>query len=455
MVTNLNSKKIENFQNVEKKSDVGEKFSIEKGPKIGSGGFSNVYKVSIVPVSEEKNKNVISGALKYVSSSQNTGIESLMEAYIMKYLLHPHINRAWNIQLEKNGSMRIVQPIAIGDAASIVRKKQNRPKPETLVRWFFQIVSAVSQLHVRGILHGDIKGGNVLIFNDEKNVHGVPISSFLDNTNVKLNDFSLSRLIIDPERGTKDVSRHISYTSTHRPIEVWKSNPYSFPADIWALGCTFYELAYGMILFPDQSAVPRSFEVEANVMMFEDWAAKESTDLIHPVKKPNPCLFNSNFQKYNLSQEWDNEENCLLNDLIIGMLNVDPNSRLNIWEIINHDYFSEIRCKPEFQSLLPNVEERHFPTILYPFDGVSDSLIQEINRLTDDPNIVQLSVSIFQRLSSIASTIKQPSIRGCIIVASKLLYRAPPPNFGVITHAYLQEEINICLLLNYKLISQI
>ena len=568
--------------------------SIDRGDKIGSGGFSNVYKIYVHSMDNDQKIKSKIAAMKFISCSQNSGLESLMESHIMRYIHHPHINRAWGVQSDKLGNITIIQSLALGDASSIIRKKFNKLNPKTLKKWLWQIVTAVAKLHSRGILHGDIKAGNILVFSDKgENIKIPPVNvngrtefyELLSEMHTKLNDFSLSRLISNPLEGTSDVPRHISYTSTHRAIEVWKGMNYSFPADIWALGCTCYEIAYGTLLFQDQSHIQRNTEMESNLQAFEDWASRNITpnsignnevnfsqkkysksigsprrdesdklvslpvpgqtfiNSIHlptlpiPISKNKPPRYElsrsapmvssgipvfSLYKKCKMSPEWEDEENEVLNDLILGMLHINANERLTIWEIIEHEYFDDIRSiqspfpkeeinleikdskivpveiesklidnkymnspmysateypkentcpkvmskrvtsptstytegKDHPDDLLPLPDERQYPTVTYTFDGVSQSVIDEATSMTTNYTVMQLGVSLYQRAreSSVSSHIIRPSLKGCIIVANKLLYRGPPVNFGLVGGKYLQDEINLCLCLNYKML---
>lgn len=519
---------------------------IKRGKTIGSGGFSKVYEIEIYPIDQSRMSDLLSstkseellaesekkiGALKYVVPSPNSGLESLMEIYIMRHINHPTINRALGVQIDRLGNISIIQNLSLGDAAALVRKSLHRLHPEDLRRWLWQIACGVAQLHKYGILHGDIKAGNVLLFYDSETSPRVPAVSkakYCDefkDVNCRLNDFSLTRLISSDEVGTRDMPRHITYTSTHRPMEVWKGLNYSFSADIWALGCTFYELAYHMLLFPDQNGVHKALEAEANYRAFEDWSLACITPVhggsavMHtapglPIKSPmsayppipglvvpdsgieapeyipapmfpytdvpkskpipiptrvpgrigvppdcyvarsapSPMIPLCIHKSYNLSPEWQNSENSLLNDLLLGMLNIDASHRLSIWEVLDHEYFTPMRTSHSFSSLAPSFDERSYTLVNYPHDTVHQSLIEEAKKFISNKEVIQVAISLYQRSRESAFDIPQPTMKTCVVVANKLLYRAPPPSFGTIGGTFLPEEINLCLKLNYKLL---
>lgn len=502
---------------------------IDRGKPIGFGGFSRVYEITVYPVNNffdlkicdnntiknklEKETGILNrnGALKYVTVSPNSGLESLMEMHIMHHIKHPCINGVLGIQVDPLGNISLVQDLSIGDASMMIRKTGHKLNPMDLRRWVWNITCGLAEMHRHGILHGDIKCGNLLLYYIDKNGKMVDknkkgICDELSNVEIKLNDFSLSRLIIDPVKGTKDLPRNISYTSTHRPIEVWKRQNYTFSADMWSLGCTLYELTYGMLLFPDQNSLSKTMEVEANIKAFRVWSDLEKTPITTPLKtekddehhlnellspvsgviarkrsdglKSSPIKIprprdkysnyfntklsssapincsskNVNHKEINISSEWSNKENSFINDIILGLLEVNPLNRYNVWDIIDHEYFDEVRDLKEYSNLLPSEDECNFSKITYPVDGDPKTFLNDIKNLSIDKDVSYLAMALYQRSKESNVTVPQPTISGCIVAANKLIYRAPPESFGIVGTLYLQDEINLCSRLNYNLL---
>ena len=86
---------------------------------------------------------------------------------------------------------------------------------------FIQIVRGLRAIHLRKILHRDMKSANIFLFKDMQ---------------AKLGDLNVSKI----------VKKGLSYTQTGTPYyaspEVWKDMPYNEKSDIWSAGCVLYEM---------------------------------------------------------------------------------------------------------------------------------------------------------------------------------------------------------------------
>ena len=109
--------------------------------------------------------------------------------------------------------------------ASVIEKRKGIGKFTEceIMCWFIQICLALKHIHKLKILHRDIKTSNV----------------FLSAANcVKLGDFGISKEL----NGTLDAATTVIGTPYYMSPEVYQNQPYTFKADIWALGCLLYEL---------------------------------------------------------------------------------------------------------------------------------------------------------------------------------------------------------------------
>jgi serine/threonine protein kinase len=184
------------------------------GKIIGKGSDGEVY--------ELVEKGTISDkVIKFIQPKIN-GINNYLEPYILLHLKHENIMNALKIEIEETGLMKIIQFKADIDLSRVLK---NKLKKETRINYMRQLTKGINFLQDSCIIHGDIKPQNILISN------GI----------IKISDFSLSHYFQDNE--LKDCSTR-PYTLVYRPPEVEKYK-ICLKSDIWALGCTLYEIFYG------------------------------------------------------------------------------------------------------------------------------------------------------------------------------------------------------------------
>ena len=82
---------------------------------------------------------------------------------------------------------------------------------------------AIQAIHNKLVLHRDIKPQNVFLTADKS---------------VKIGDLGIARELNRASEMAKTMTGTISYMSP----EVLDAKPYSYPSDIWALGCVLYEM---------------------------------------------------------------------------------------------------------------------------------------------------------------------------------------------------------------------
>lgn len=191
--------------------------SYELGRMIGKGSDGEVYELI-------DRESIQKKVIKYIQP-KITGINNYLEPYILLHLEHNNLMKAENIELESNGLMKIIQEKADYDLHNKLRNYLILDTDK--LKYMRQLTEAVYYLQRHNIIHGDIKPENILLLNN----------------NIKLCDFSLSKLIKEePAVSNKN------YTLVYRPPEVNRGQLY-LKSDIWALGCTLYKIYTGCNYF--------------------------------------------------------------------------------------------------------------------------------------------------------------------------------------------------------------
>ncbi|CAM4566842.1 unnamed protein product [Lepidochelys olivacea] len=115
------------------------------------------------------------------------------------------------------------------------------PQPlsaEHIKVFLYQILRGLKYLHSAGVLHRDIKPGNLLVNS---------------NCVLKICDFGLARLE-EPDEGQPMTQEVV--TQYYRAPEILMGTPhYGAPVDLWAVGCIFAELLSRRVLFQAPSPI--------------------------------------------------------------------------------------------------------------------------------------------------------------------------------------------------------
>lgn len=235
-----------------------------KGPKIGQGSFGNVYlglngltgelmaiKQVDMPQNEtEKSKKIMVGALK-------------QEISLLKELSHENIVRYLGSNTDSSKMYIFLEYVPGGSVSSML--KIYGPFEDKLIRNFTrQVLVGLVYLHSKGIIHRDIKGGNILVDN---------------NGSVKIGDFGISKKIAidDDENDTgqddpgdhgasPDANKAKKRSSLQGSVfwmapEVVKQVAYTDKADVWSVGCLVVEMYTGRHPYPGLSQMQAIFQI--------------------------------------------------------------------------------------------------------------------------------------------------------------------------------------------------
>uniref|UniRef100_A0A7S3UYE3 Protein kinase domain-containing protein n=1 Tax=Aplanochytrium stocchinoi TaxID=215587 RepID=A0A7S3UYE3_9STRA len=227
-------------ENVEKIVEVNLQFrndfkiiSYTRGQLLGRGTFGEVYlginqeTGSILAVKQMRKNHMEnlendSSALKKV-----TGEISVMES-----LDHPNIVRYFGSQINReSGNLEILlEYVSGGSIASLLAQTGSGFSEPIIKKYTRHMVEGITYLHSKGIIHRDIKGGNVLI--SDKGV-------------AKLADFGCSKSLLGHsdhslEASLKNIRGSILWMA---PEVVKQTGDGRESADIWSLGATIIEMA--------------------------------------------------------------------------------------------------------------------------------------------------------------------------------------------------------------------
>ena len=366
--------------------------------QLGKGAFGTVYLC--------KDENGEELAVKCIKT-KDFGIPSLIEAGIMSVIQHPNISKALKIHSTPD-KLYIVQELGVSDLR--VYRLNNSVSEKTLIKWTHSIAQAISCLHKYDIIHGDIKASNILVFPDQK---------------IKVTDFTLSTHI-------KWKNNYRPCTSTHRPLEVWLNNKWNKSVDIWAFGCTLYEMIYGKSLFINQ-------DKDASINALIDWY----NYLPNTYKKRDINLKHRDTFHYTFVLADNFNQTSQLNKILISMLTIFD--RPSIQDVLNNEMFEKYHVSP---SMLINTPV----TVLSLKSEIK--IKKNLSGLLNDPDTIELAYNLYSRLGGMLNSNDRIKMATCAWIAHKMVFRENMPInvFPCELYEILQMERNICNYLSYRLI---
>ena len=227
--------------------------------RLGAGGMGEVY----LATDTRLNRSV---AIKILPPSTNADAEAqqrmLREARLIATIDHPNVCTIYEIG-EEDGQPYIVMQYVQGETLG-QRMRRGRLSLAEAADLGRQITAALGEAHKRGIVHRDIKPGNIMIASS-----GV----------VKVLDFGLAKSFMRaPDDATEVVISSadvVSGTTPYMSPEQLLGEPLDGRSDIFSLGIVLYEIATGTRPFDRRTAA-----ATINAILTADPEPLGKTDLI-------------------------------------------------------------------------------------------------------------------------------------------------------------------------------
>jgi serine/threonine protein kinase len=127
----------------------------------GKGGMSLVYRVRD---REERDEAALKVLRPELATWERVRERLAAEAVTMVLLRHPHIARIRDMGTDRPSDLAYVVIDWAPGGSAAERNKREGPLPVTVVaRWGVEVASALAVAHERGVVHRDVKPGNILI----------------------------------------------------------------------------------------------------------------------------------------------------------------------------------------------------------------------------------------------------------------------------------------------------
>jgi len=221
---------------------LGERYEI--GGVLGRGGMAEVHRGRDLRLGREVAVKVLRSDLARDPSFQ---VRFRREAQASASLNHPAIVAVYDTGEDRTplgATPYIVMEYVEGETLRDVLRREGRLDPERAMSLAADICGALDFSHRNGIVHRDVKPGNVMI---------TPQGS------VKVMDFGIARAVSD-SAATMTSTAAVIGTAQYLSPEQARGESVDARSDVYSMGCLLYELVTGAPPFTGDSPVSVAYQ---------------------------------------------------------------------------------------------------------------------------------------------------------------------------------------------------
>jgi serine/threonine protein kinase len=270
--------------------------------EIGHGGMGVVYKAK----EPRTDRLVAIKMLTGINAQTPDGRMGLVrEARTAGELLHPNIVAILDIGQHK-GWLYIVMEYLEGFSLELILKSPVHIEPARHVNLAIQVCSGLSYAHTRGIIHRDIKPGNIFV---------------LKNGPIKIVDFGLAKLAeVTGLSLTKSTNTRVAGTPLYMSPEQINGIQVDGRSDIWSLGVTFYQMLASRPPFNGKTLIALIKSIETDPIPPLDGSLKMHEELMRVLRR---ALAKDRNARYATADAFAEDLRGILCSLNAGELNAE------------------------------------------------------------------------------------------------------------------------------------
>ncbi|PIA43444.1 hypothetical protein AQUCO_01900085v1 [Aquilegia coerulea] len=214
---------------------------------------------------------------KFITKENKTSYVKL-ERVVLDQLDHPGIVRLFFTFQDSFSLYMALESCEGGELFDQITRKGRLSEDEARF-YAAEVIDALEYIHGVGLIHRDIKPENLLLTAEG---------------HIKIADFGSikpmkdSRITFLPSLASDEKACTFVGTAAYVPPEVLNSSPPTFGNDLWALGCTLYQMLSGSSPFKDASEWLIFQKIIARDLRFPDYFSEEARDLIDKLLDTDP-----------------------------------------------------------------------------------------------------------------------------------------------------------------------
>lgn len=246
--------------------------------KLGSGSYGKVY----LGHTETQ---------KFAIKIQESWEEAILEIAIMRTLNHSNVETLLSFEFPNQFRSVLTMPVESETLENLITTKNISQDSHTLNQLLKQLLEGLAYIHYNGIIHRDIKPGNILI-----SATGVP----------KISDFGMS--VVYNSRYNLRLANRRQYvvTEQYRDINLLQANSdylseinhvaYGVEIDVWSMGVVFLEILFCRSILQElagksytQIEVIKKYIITGDIFEYSEFTQHtESRYCIRKMLDPNP-----------------------------------------------------------------------------------------------------------------------------------------------------------------------
>jgi serine/threonine-protein kinase len=203
----------------------------EIGDRLGAGGMSSVHKATDLILERTVAVKILA---EHLSDDERFVARFRREALAVAKLIHPNIVQVYDTGIDE-GRHYIVMEYVDGRSGAQILQRQGPLDGETTAEIGAQACAGLDYAHRRGIIHRDVKPGNLMIV-------GGPVGG--GEMTVKLTDFGIARAV-EQTRITQVGS--VVGTAAYLSPEQVRGEEATPATDVYALGVVLYQFLTGRL----------------------------------------------------------------------------------------------------------------------------------------------------------------------------------------------------------------